>query len=87
MLSSIVLYLAAGSITGFVFSIRMLLLALLFLVIEAVALSVAFGASFVAGQVIGIVALQLGYLGGVYARAVVERLAGSRQGAKAPRLH
>ena len=86
MLSSTMLYLAAGTVTGFIFSIRMLLLALLVLLIEAITLSIAFGASFVVGTIIGIVALQLGYLGGVYARAVVERLAGSRQDAKAPRL-
>jgi len=86
VLSSIVLHLAAGAITGFIFSIRILLFALLLLLIEGIMLSVAFGVSFVVGPVIGIVALQIGYLSGGYARTVVERLAGSRQTAKAPRL-
>jgi len=80
------LHLAAGAVTGFVFSIRILLFALLLLLIEAIILSVVFGASFIVGPVIGILALQMGYLSGGYARTMVERLAGSRQTAKAPRL-
>ena len=86
MLSSITLHFAAGAVTGFAFSIRILLLTLLLLLIEAVMLSVAFGVSFIVGPVVGIVALQIGYLSGGYARTMVERLAGSRQTAKVPPL-
>jgi hypothetical protein len=87
MVCSIVLHLVAGVVAGSIFSVRTLIFLLGLLLLEAAALTVAYGWRLGVGPAIGIVALQCGYLAGLYGRSVFERVGGPlREGRAGRRL-
>jgi len=70
----IALHFVAGAVAGSMFTVRTLLALVAIVVLECVAATVALG--FAAGlcSVGGLVAVQIGYLAGIYLRSVLERV-------------
>ena len=67
------LHFFAGALTGSIFKVRTLLTLLALVFVESFFLSLALGAIAWLWAVTSLVALQIGYLAGVYARGVLEQ--------------
>jgi hypothetical protein len=74
VISVIALHLIAGSVAGSLFNVRTLLTLVGFALVECVSAAVTLG--FTAGlcSVGGLVAVQIGYLGGICLRSVLEHM-------------
>lgn len=85
MLTSVVLHVAAGIIAGSLFTIPTLMILLLVLLGEMIAAAVLYGGMAMVGPVLGIIAVQTGYLAGIYARSLLERSGHARADLRTPR--
>jgi hypothetical protein len=74
LISVIALHFVAGSVAGSMFTVRTLLPLVGIVLVECVVAAVALG--FTAGlcSLGGLVAVQIGYLGGIFLRSVLERV-------------
>jgi hypothetical protein len=70
----IALHLVAGAVAGSMFTVRTLLALVAFAVVECVAATVALGLTAGLYSVGSLVAVQIGYLAGIYLRSVLERV-------------
>jgi hypothetical protein len=73
MYDSVLLHLIAGIIAGTVFTVWVLIFSLAFAVFEILALGLTYGPRVAFSAALGGVALQIGYLAGIYARSIFER--------------
>ena len=74
MISVIALHFVAGAVAGTMFTVRTLLAMVAIVLVECVVATVALG--FAAGlwSMGGLVAVQIGYLAGIYLRSVLEHM-------------
>ena len=72
MLYATILHVLAGGVTGSVFKARTLLLLLVFVLLEPVILILVQGSIAWPWALANIAGVQVGYLGGIYVRAVLE---------------
>lgn len=70
----IAIHLLAGFLTGSIFRVRALLGLVIIVLIECVATAAVSGAQAGLWSLTSLVAIQMGYLGGVYARSVLEKV-------------
>ena len=75
MLYSVPLHLIAGIIAGTVFTVLVLIVSLAFAVFEIFVLGLMYGPRTALSAILGGVALQIGYLAGIYGRSIYERAA------------
>jgi len=73
LLAAIALHFVAGSVAGLIFTIRMLLVLIAIVLAEGVTATMALGLNTGLSSLGGLVALQIGYLGGICLRSVLER--------------
>ncbi len=73
MFYSVLLHLIAGTIAGTVFTVWILIVALAFAAFEILVLGLTYGPRAAFSAVLGGVALQMGYLAGIYGRSGYER--------------
>ena len=62
----------AGSVTGAIFDVRTLLTLVALVLIECVGVTIAWGLSMGLWALGSLIAVQVGYLGGIYLRSVLE---------------
>jgi len=62
----------AGAVTGSIFAVRTLLTLVAFVLMECVGATIALGASMGLWSLGSLAAVQIGYLGGIYLRSVLE---------------
>lgn len=74
MIPVIALHFVAGAVAGSMFTVRTLLALVGFAVIECVTATVALGLTGGLYSVGGLVAVQIGYLAGIFLRSVLERV-------------
>lgn len=70
----VAIHLLAGFLTGAIFRVRALLGLMIIVLIECVATAAVSGIRAGLWSLTGLVAVQMGYLGGVYARSVLEKV-------------
>src|SRR5262249_8341636 len=70
---SVLLHLIAGIIAGTGFTVWILIISLAFAAFEILVLGLTYGARAAFSAVLGGVALQIGYLAGIYGRSIYER--------------
>lgn len=73
MFLSFAIHFLVGGLTGCFYPVRALLGLVAIVLIECVVAAAVFGAWAALCSLAGLVALQFGYLGGIYARSVLER--------------
>jgi hypothetical protein len=73
LLYALILHLVAGLVTGSVFKIKTLLLILSCVAAEFIGAAYLHGGQFALGMLANIVAIQVGYAGGLLTRLTVER--------------
>jgi hypothetical protein len=64
----------AGSVTGSIFAVRTLLTVVALVLIECVGATIAWGICMGGWSLGSLIAVQMGYLGGIYFRSVLEHL-------------
>jgi len=74
LITVIALHFVAGAVAGSMFTVRTLLAIVGIVVVECVAATVALGFAAGLGSVGGLVAVQIGYLAGIYLRSVLEHM-------------
>ena len=74
MISVIALHFVAGSVAGSMFTVRTLLALVGIVLVEWVTATVALGFAAMLCSVGGLVAVQIGYLAGIYLRSVLEHV-------------
>ena len=72
-MSVIVLHLFAGAVAGTMFTVRTLLVMSAIIFVECIVAAIALGLAAGLCSVVGLVAVQIGYLAGLYLRGVPER--------------
>ena len=72
LISVVAFHFLAGSITGSMFAVRTLLTLVALVLIECVAVTIAWGVSTGLWSLGSLIAVQMGYLGGIYFRSVLE---------------
>jgi hypothetical protein len=70
----IALHFGAGAVAGAIFNVRTLLALVAVVFVECIAASVASGLTAALASIGGMVAVQVGYLAGIYLRSVLERV-------------
>jgi len=80
----VVFHFLAGSVAGTIFAVRTLLTLVALVLIECVGVTIALGLSIGLWSVGGLIAIQVGYLGGIYLRNMLE-LAGIAEAYVRPR--
>ena len=73
MYVSVLLHLIAGIIAGTLFTVWVLIFSLAFAALEILALGLTYGPRAALSAAFGGVALQIGYLAGIYGRSIFER--------------
>jgi len=68
----VVFHFLAGSVAGTIFAVRTLLTLVALVLIECVGVTIALGLSIGLWSVGGLIAIQVGYLGGIYLRNMLE---------------
>ena len=68
----VVFHFLAGSVAGTIFAVRTLLTLVALVLIECVGVTIALGPSIGLWSLGGLVAIQVGYLGGIYLRNMLE---------------
>jgi hypothetical protein len=86
LISAAAFHFLAGSVTGSIFAVRTLLTLVVLVLIECAGVTIAWGIAMGVCSLGSLVALQLGYLGGVYLRSVLEH-AGIAEPNVRPRRH
>jgi len=71
-MSVVAFHFLAGSVTGAIFDVRTLLTLVALVLIECVGVTIAWGLSTGLWSLGSLIAVQVGYLGGVYLRSVLE---------------
>ena len=74
MISVFAFHFFAGSVTGSIFAVRTLLILVALVLVECIGAAIAWGASVGFWSLGSLVAVQMGYLGGIYCRSVLERM-------------
>ena len=74
MSSVVALHCLAGTVAGSVFAVRTLLILVALVLTECVGVTIARGTSMGLWSLGSLVAVQLGYLGGIYLRSVLEHV-------------
>ena len=74
MISVVALHFLAGAVTGAVFAVRTLLILVALVLTECVGVTIAWGTSTGLWSLGSLVAVQVGYLGGIYLRSVLEHV-------------
>jgi hypothetical protein len=69
----VALHLLAGAVAGSIFAIRTLLTLVALVLIECIGVTIAWGVPMGFWSVGSLIAIQMGYLGGIYLRSVLER--------------
>jgi len=72
LISVVVFHFLAGSVAGTIFAVRTLLTLVALVLIECVGVTIALGLSIGLWSVGGLIAIQVGYLGGIYLRNMLE---------------
>jgi hypothetical protein len=70
----VALHFLAGSVAGSIFAVRTLLTLVALILIECVGVTIAWGLSMGLWSLGGLIAIQVGYLGGIYLRSVLEHM-------------
>lgn len=73
MLLSFAIHFLVGGLTGCFYPVRALLGLVAIVLVECLAAAVMFGAGAALCSLAGLVAVQFGYLGGIYVRSALER--------------
>jgi len=71
-MSVVAFHFLAGSVTGAIFDLRTLLTLVALVLIECVGVTIAWGLSTGLWSLGSLIAVQVGYLGGIYLRSVLE---------------
>jgi hypothetical protein len=71
-MSVVAFHFLAGSVTGAIFDVRTLLTLVALVLIECVGVTIAWGLSMGLWSLGSLIAVQVGYLGGIYLRSVLE---------------
>lgn len=74
MISVVAFHFLAGSVTGSIFAVRTLLTLVALVLIECVGVTIAWGVSMGFWSLGSLIAVQMGYLGGIYFRSVLEHV-------------
>ena len=74
MITVIALHFVAGAVAGSMFTVRTLLVMVGIVLVECVAATVMLGVAGLLCSVGGLVAVQIGYLAGIYLRSVLEHM-------------
>jgi hypothetical protein len=74
LISVVSLHCLAGAVTGSVFAVRTLLILVALVLTECVGVTIARGTSMGLWSLGSLIAVQVGYLGGVYLRSVLEHV-------------
>jgi hypothetical protein len=74
LISVVAFHFLAGSITGSMFAVRTLLTLVALVLIECVGVTIAWGFSTGLLSLGSLIAVQMGYLGGIYFRSVLEHV-------------
>jgi hypothetical protein len=72
LLSVVAFHFLAGSVTGSVFAVRTLLTLVALVLVEGVGVTIAWGVSMGFWSLGSLIAIQVGYLGGIYFRSLLE---------------
>jgi hypothetical protein len=72
LISVVALHFLAGAVTGSIFAVRTLLTLVALVLMECVGVTVAGGTSMGLWSLGSLIAVQVGYLGGIYLRSVLE---------------
>jgi hypothetical protein len=82
LISVIALHFLAGSVAGSIFAVRTLLTLVALVLVECAGMTVALGLAVGGWLLASLVALQIGYLAGIYIRSVLERAGFAVSGAQ-----
>jgi hypothetical protein len=74
LISVVAFHFLAGSVTGSIFAVRTLLTLVALVLIECVGVTIAWGVSMGFWSLGSLIAVQMGYLGGIYFRRVLEHV-------------
>jgi hypothetical protein len=74
LISVVALHFLAGAVTGSIFAVRTLLTLVALVLMECVAVTIAWGISMGLWSLGSLIAVQVGYLGGIYLRSVLEHV-------------
>ena len=74
MISVVAFHFLAGSVTGSIFAARALLTLVALVLIECVGVTIAWGICIGFWSLGSLIAVQIGYLGGIYFRSVLEHV-------------
>jgi hypothetical protein len=74
LISVVAFHFLAGSVTGSVFAVRTLLTLVVLVLMECVGVTIAWGLSMGLLSLASLIAVQAGYLGGIYLRSVLEHV-------------
>jgi hypothetical protein len=72
LISAVAFHFLAGSVAGSVFAVRTLLTLVSLILVECIGVTVAWGLSMGLWSLGSLIAVQVGYLGGIYLRSVLE---------------
>lgn len=72
MISAVAFHFLAGTVTGSIFAVRTLLTLVALVLIECIGVAIAWGLSIGLWSLGNLIAVQVGYLGGIYLRSVLE---------------
>jgi hypothetical protein len=72
LISVVAFHFLAGSVTGSIFAVRALLTLVVLVLIECAGVTIAWGLSVGFWSLGSLIAVQMGYLGGIYFRSVLE---------------
>ena len=85
MISVVAFHFFAGSVTGSIFAVRTLLALVGLVLMECVGMTIAWGVSMGLWSLGSLIAIQIGYLGGIYFRSVLERMGIAEPGVRSRR--
>jgi hypothetical protein len=74
LIAVVAFHFLAGSVTGSIFAVRTLLTLVALVLIECVGVTIAWGVSMGLWSLGSLLAIQMGYLGGMYFRSVLEHV-------------
>jgi hypothetical protein len=72
LISAVAFHFLAGTVTGSIFAVRTLLTLVALVLIECIGVAIAWGLSIGLWSLGNLIAVQVGYLGGIYLRSVLE---------------
>ena len=86
MVYAVVFHFLAGAVTGSVFRVHILLAVIAFILAESAVLALAQGSVAGSWTLMSVIAVQAGYLAGIYARGVIEHAGYLQPSARTRRL-